>query len=142
MRGSGRRRPNREATAARGEKSASRQLTIVPLRSGGGTRIKILHSMALGLPVVSTSMGSFGLPLVDGQHLLIRDDPEKFAKAIIEILSDPDLAQRLKTEGRRLVEARFSWNQQFAKLEHALQHLVSSQEKVQTNPYPIAQGVM
>jgi glycosyltransferase involved in cell wall biosynthesis len=118
------------------------QLTIVPLRSGGGTRIKILHSMALGLPVVSTSMGSFGLPVVDGQHLLIRDDPEKFAEAIIEILSDPDLMQRLQTKGRQLVEERFSWNQQFSKLEQALQDLVFMQEREQIRSNTIAQGAM
>ncbi|NJK53070.1 MAG: glycosyltransferase family 4 protein [Leptolyngbyaceae cyanobacterium SU_3_3] len=70
-------------------------LTIVPLRIGGGTRIKILHSMAMGLPVVSTSLGCEGLAIVDNVHLLIRDQPEAFATAILQLLSDQDLQKKV-----------------------------------------------
>src|SRR4029077_11584916 len=58
-------------------------LSIVPLRVGGGTRLKILESLALGTPVVSTSVGSEGLDLRSGEHLLLADTPQAFADAVI-----------------------------------------------------------
>jgi tetratricopeptide (TPR) repeat protein len=88
-------------------------LTIVPLRIGGGTRIKILHSMAMGLPVVSTSLGCEGLNVVDNQHLLMRDQPIAFAEAVVQLISDPTLRQTLRTQGRQLVEQHYDWDNIF-----------------------------
>lgn len=85
------------------------QLTVVPLRIGGGTRIKILHSMAMGLPVVSTSLGCEGLTVTDQVHLLIRDQPEAFAEAILHLISNPELQQTLRQNGRNLVEQTYDW---------------------------------
>jgi tetratricopeptide (TPR) repeat protein len=87
--------------------------TIVSLRIGGGTRIKILHSMAMGLPVISTSLGCEGLNLVDGEDLLIRDQPEDLAEAIVEIIKNPELRQRLRAQGRELVEQQYDWESIF-----------------------------
>jgi glycosyltransferase involved in cell wall biosynthesis len=101
-------------------------LTIVPLRIGGGTRIKIPHSMAMGLPVVSTSLGSEGLSVVDGLHILIRDEPEQFANAVLQIISDPALRNNLRTNGRRLVEERYDWSRMFERLEMEILSLVDS----------------
>jgi glycosyltransferase involved in cell wall biosynthesis len=84
-------------------------LTIVPLRFGGGTRIKILHSMAMGLPVVSTSIGCEGLSITDGTHILVRDTPRGFAEGILQIFSDQEVAERLRHNGRILVERRYDW---------------------------------
>ena len=86
-------------------------LTIVPLRMGSGTRLKILHSLALGRPVVATSKGSEGLTVTDGQDILIRDEPDAFADAILQVLDDAALADRLRTAGRQLVQARYDWSQ-------------------------------
>jgi glycosyltransferase involved in cell wall biosynthesis len=96
------------------------QMTVVPLRLGSGTRIKILHSLAMGLPVVSTSLGSEGLEVIDGEHLLIRDDPA----AVLEISSNPNLREKLKTNGRKLVEAKYDWENIFAEYEREIQSII------------------
>lgn len=96
------------------------QITVVPLRMGGGTRIKILHSMAMGLPVVSTALGSEGLEVEDGVHLLVRDQPQAFAEAILELLSDLDLQQKLRQNGRTLVEQKYDWTSIFQAAEQTL----------------------
>jgi polysaccharide biosynthesis protein PslH len=75
------------------------RLLIVPLRIGGGTRIKIIEAWAAGLPVVSTSIGADGLPCRPGVDILIADDPVQFAGAIHKILTDDDLYQKLWLEG-------------------------------------------
>jgi glycosyltransferase involved in cell wall biosynthesis len=82
---------------------------IVPLRSGSGVRVKILNALAMGLPVVSTSIGAEGLEVRSGEHLLIADTSEEFAKAVIRLLSDADLGAELGRRGRELVCAKYSW---------------------------------
>jgi glycosyltransferase involved in cell wall biosynthesis len=84
---------------------------IVPIRHGGGTRLKILEAMALGTPVVSTCKGAEGLDVVDGEHLLLADGPERFARQTITLLREPDLRERLAANARRLVSARYDWEQ-------------------------------
>lgn len=83
---------------------------VVPLRMGGGTRIKILEAWALGVPVVSTSFGCEGLQAEDGVHLKISDDPDGLAAACVELLQDPssrfDLARRAFEHGR----LSFDWS--------------------------------
>jgi tetratricopeptide (TPR) repeat protein len=88
-------------------------LSVVPLRSGGGTRIKILQSLAMGLPTITTSLGCEGLQVEDGQHLLIRDQPQDFAAAIVDLLADPAQRDRLRQAGRTLVEQQYDWHQIF-----------------------------
>ena len=83
---------------------------VVPLRSGGGTRLKILEAMALGRPVVSTTIGCEGLEVVDGQHLLIADKPANFAGKTVRLLNDRELYQHIATEGRTLVVTKYDWN--------------------------------
>ena len=85
-------------------------VSVVPLRAGGGTRLKILEAMALGRPVVSTSIGCEGLDVEDGRHLLIADDPECFAERTVRLLTDKALYRRLVTEARWLVEAKYDWD--------------------------------
>lgn len=82
---------------------------MVPLRVGGGTRIKILECLAAGRAAVSTSIGAEGLGLRHGEHLLIADDPESFARETAALLRDPDLRARLAAAGRAEVLARYSW---------------------------------
>jgi glycosyltransferase involved in cell wall biosynthesis len=108
-------------------------LTVVPLRLGGGTRIKILDSMAMGLPVVATSLGSEGLFVTDGINILIRDDPGQFADAVLQVLSDDDLADALRLSGRRLVEERYDWELIFGHLEQELLHLVEKNRALGVN---------
>lgn len=83
---------------------------VVPLRIGGGSRLKILEAMALGRPVVSTSVGAEGLDLVDGEHILIADSPGEFAKKTVRLLQDSALYNHIATNARQLVVARYDWD--------------------------------
>jgi glycosyltransferase involved in cell wall biosynthesis len=82
---------------------------VVPLRAGGGTRLKILNAWSMGCAVVSTSLGCEGLEAVDGENILIRDDPRAFAKAIIQLERDEELRARLGAAARRTAQAIYSW---------------------------------
>lgn len=83
---------------------------IVPLRAGGGTRLKILNSWAMGKAVVSTSIGCEGLDAADGVNLLIRDDPKDFADAILAVLGDDQLRRRLGEAGRGTAQRLYGWD--------------------------------
>jgi glycosyltransferase involved in cell wall biosynthesis len=84
-------------------------LAVVPILQGSGTRVKILEAMALGSPVVSTTIGAEGIEARDGETILLRDRPEVFAAAACELLRDGDLYARLRTGGRALVDAVYDW---------------------------------
>lgn len=81
---------------------------VAPLRSGSGIRVKILNALAMGLPVVSTTIGAEGIDVVDGIHLLIADTPADFADAVRCLLEDPALAARLGAAGRKRMEQLYS----------------------------------
>ena len=82
---------------------------VVPLRIGGGTRLKILDALSMGRAVVSTTIGCEGLAVEPGRSILIADDPVSLAREIARVLADPALAARLGAEGRALVERRYDW---------------------------------
>jgi glycosyltransferase involved in cell wall biosynthesis len=90
---------------------------IVPLRMGGGTRLKILEAMAMAKPIVSTAIGAEGIDVVDGKHLLLADEPAQFAAAVGRVVDDAGLAARLGEEGRALVNAKYSWEAAARRLE-------------------------
>ena len=90
---------------------------IVPLRLGGGTRLKILEGMAMAKPIVSTTIGAEGIDVVHERHLLLADEPAQFAAAVGRVLDDASLAARLGEEGRALVNARYSWDVAARRLE-------------------------
>ncbi|HEX3722212.1 MAG TPA: glycosyltransferase [Nitrolancea sp.] len=83
-------------------------LVIVPLRAGGGTRIKLIEAMAYQRPIVSTSIAAEGLAVTDGIHLLIGDRPVVFARHCLRLLQDASLANKLAANGRKLVEERYA----------------------------------
>ena len=101
------------------------RVCVVPLRAGGGTRLKILEAMALGRPVVSTTIGCEGLDVVDGEHLLIADTPEQFADKILRLLRDRQLHQHISANGRALVEAKYGWDKIAERLMDVYQELVA-----------------
>lgn len=83
---------------------------VVPLRYGGGTRLKILEALAVGTPVVSTSKGTEGLSdLQPGRHLLVADTPQAFAERTVALLGDAGLRASLSEAGRRAVAAHYDW---------------------------------
>ncbi len=79
----------------------------VPILSGGGVRVKILEAMAMGVPVISTTVGCEGLDVQSGKHLLVADTPEKFAQACATVLQDTALAQSLAHNARQLILDRY-----------------------------------
>lgn len=82
-------------------------VALVPIRYGGGTRVKVLEAWAHGVPVVSTPLGAEGLDARDGEHLLLGNDAEDLAEACARLLSDPATAEALSHAGSRLLEERF-----------------------------------
>lgn len=82
---------------------------IVPLRIGGGTRLKIFEAMAMGKAVVSTSVGAEGLPVESGENVILADAPEDFAQAVISLLRSPAERRRIGRSARTLVERDYSW---------------------------------
>jgi glycosyltransferase involved in cell wall biosynthesis len=80
---------------------------VVPLRAGSGMRVKILTALAHGVPVVTTSLGCEGLKVTNEHDVLIADTPEQFSTAVVRLLNDRDLASRLASNGRRLVESQY-----------------------------------
>jgi len=100
-------------------------LSIVPLRAGGGTRLKILESMALGRPVVSTSLGCEGLEVVDGEQIMIADTPAKFASKTIQLLTDKQLREKISANARQLVEMHYDWSAIAQKLMELYRFLLS-----------------
>ena len=83
---------------------------VVPLRIGGGTRLKVLEAMAMSRPIVSTSLGCEGFEgLVSGRELSLADSPEEFAQRVIELLDDAPRRARLGQAARRFVEQRYDW---------------------------------
>ena len=83
---------------------------VVPLRIGGGTRLKVLQAMALGTPVVSTEKGIEGLDVEPGRDVLVADGSQSFAAQVLRVLSEPALAAALSTNGHRLVRERYGWD--------------------------------
>jgi sugar transferase (PEP-CTERM/EpsH1 system associated) len=98
---------------------------VVPLRSGAGTRLKILEAMAMERPVVSTAQGAEGLKTTDGQNILIGDTPQALANHLCALVESSELRARLGTAGRRLVEETYDWKACFGNLD-ALYRAVTS----------------
>lgn len=91
------------------EHAAGAAAFVIPLRVGGGTRIKAFEAMAMGSPVVSTSIGVEGLPVEDGVHCLLADDKQEMADLILELLGDTDRRQEIARTAREFVESNFGF---------------------------------
>ncbi len=85
-------------------------VSVVPLRVGGGTRLKVLEAMAAGTPVVSTTLGAEGLDITHGKDILIADTPEAMADAVVAMQADSPQRQEMVANARRLVQAKYDWN--------------------------------
>jgi glycosyltransferase involved in cell wall biosynthesis len=85
------------------------KISVVPIRIGGGTRLKIYESMAAGVPVVSTTIGAEGLRYDDGDDILLADNPRAFADACIRLLSDDAARRRIAKTALQRAQNEFSW---------------------------------
>jgi glycosyltransferase involved in cell wall biosynthesis len=84
-------------------------VTVIPVRAGGGMRVKILSALASGIPIVSTSLGCEGIHVIPGKHILVADTPDAFAESILQILSDEKVAKNLSENGRNLAQTTYDY---------------------------------
>jgi glycosyltransferase involved in cell wall biosynthesis len=96
-------------------------VSIVPLRIGGGTRLKIFEAMAAGTAVVSTTIGAEGLPVTHGETIRIADSAPEFAAECIELLENREACDRLAANALHLLRAKFSWERVTDSFERALE---------------------
>lgn len=88
---------------------AEAAIMVVPVRAGGGMRVRILEAFARGIPVVTTTVGLEGIDAHDGQEVIVRDDPLSFARAVVDLLRQPERQAQLADAGRRLAVDRYDW---------------------------------
>ena len=98
---------------------------IVPLRIGGGTRLKIFEAMSMGKAVVSTSIGAEGLPVTDGHHVLLADEPDAFASRVVDLLRDRERRARLEVAARALVQEHYDWSAVAGSLADAIEAIAA-----------------
>jgi glycosyltransferase involved in cell wall biosynthesis len=99
---------------------------VAPIRLGKGFRGKLLEAMAMGIPVVTTRLGAEGIPVREGENILLAETPEEFIQKTLTLLSDGQLHSRISTNSRKLVVDRFSWQKGVELLEEKLQRLVET----------------
>ena len=102
---------------------------IVPLRIGGGTRLKIFEAMAMGKAVVSTTLGAEGLPVRDKKDILLADDPQRFADAVVQLIQSPGLRAQMRLAARSLVEGEYSWTAIGTRFEEVLERVVRGEAR-------------
>jgi glycosyltransferase involved in cell wall biosynthesis len=101
---------------------------VVPIRIGGGTRLKIYEAMAMEKPIISTTIGAEGLPVGDGTNLLLADTPEAFAGAIVRVLQDETFARQLGARGAAMVRERFGWDKVATSFAEICERAVAQQQ--------------
>ncbi len=96
---------------------------VVPLRMGGGTRLKIMEALAMKKPLVTTSVGCEGIEVVDRESVLIADDPQAFADAVTELFENEEFARRLTEDGYKLVQDKYGWQNIGRQMDRAYRKL-------------------
>ncbi len=109
---------------------ASAAVYVVPLRIGGGTRLKIFEAMAMAKAVVSTTVGAEGLPVATGQNIVIADEPARFAQAVVHLIRDSEARRRLESAARQLVVERYDWSAVAQDFEDALDRLTARRDSL------------
>jgi sugar transferase (PEP-CTERM/EpsH1 system associated) len=102
-------------------------VVAVPVRMGGGTRLKVVEGLAAARPMVSTTLGCEGVRVRAGEHLLVADGAEAFAAAVVRLFEDPALGYALGAAGRRLVEREYSWDLAAGRLDALLTEVALGQ---------------
>jgi glycosyltransferase involved in cell wall biosynthesis len=105
---------------------AAAAAVVVPLRLGGGTRLKIVEAMAMAKPIVSTTLGVEGIEAVRGRDILVEDEPAAFASAVNRLLTEPNLAARIGQSARRLAVERYAWSGAARTLESFYRRILES----------------
>ena len=97
---------------------------ICPVRLGGGFRGKILEAMAIGRPVVSTSLGAEGIPAVHRENIIVADNPEEFTQGILDLMNDDKFFERIRKKARFLVEEKYAWEKGVEIMEGVLEKMM------------------
>jgi glycosyltransferase involved in cell wall biosynthesis len=100
----------------------------VPLRLGGGTRLKIVEAMAMGKAIVSTTLGAEGIEAVSGRDLFVEDQPAAFAGAVSRLLAEPSLAVRIGRSARQLAVQKYAWSGAAMALESFYLEILDGQQ--------------
>jgi sugar transferase (PEP-CTERM/EpsH1 system associated) len=98
---------------------------VVPIRIGGGTRLKIYEAMAMEQPIVSTTVGAEGLPVRDGEELLLADTPDEFAAAVVSVLTDDALARSLGARAATVVREHHGWEEVAGRFAEACERAIN-----------------
>ena len=101
---------------------------VVPLHAGGGMRVKIVDGWLWGLPIISTPIGAEGIKVRDGENLLLAKDPVAFAESIVRLLTEPELNERLRANGRAWVEAHYAWQAVYQQVDEIYDRLLQATE--------------
>jgi glycosyltransferase involved in cell wall biosynthesis len=99
---------------------AKASVYVVPLRIGGGTRLKIFEAMSMAKAVVSTTVGAEGLPVTRGHDIVIADEPARFAQSVVHLIRDEAARRALESTARELVVGRYDWSAVALDFEAAL----------------------
>jgi len=105
---------------------AKSALIVIPVRAGGGMRVRILEAFARAMPVITTTVGLEGIQAQPGQDVLVEDNPGEFAQCVIELLQNKELQGKLSRNGRQLVEQKYDWQVVLEDLDQTYKRLATS----------------
>jgi glycosyltransferase involved in cell wall biosynthesis len=104
---------------------------VCPVRLGGGFRGKILEAMAVGTPVVSSSLGAEGVPAVQRENIIVADNPEEFTQGILDLINDDKLFEQIRKKARKLVEEKYDWQKGVEIMERVLEKMMKKNPSAQ-----------
>ena len=113
---------------------------VIPLHAGGGMRVKIVDAWLWGLPIVSTPVGAEGMRVQDGENILLAEDASAFARAVVRLLTEPDLNRRLRVAGRAWVEANYAWSVVYRKVDKVYSSLLGVDEMGRSASLTVTEG--
>lgn len=114
--------------------------SVVPLKTGGGTRLKILEAMAMHTPVVTTFKGAEGLEMESGVHGFIVDEPQDFAEMILKLFRSPELRQQIAANAYELVQQRYNWETVMPRFLELVESIVQENKQAVVMPQRVEQS--
>ena len=121
---------------------ARSQVYVVPLRIGGGTRLKIFEAMAMGRAVVSTTIGAEGLPVTPNRDIVIADEADAFARAVVDLIRNHDRRRRIEAAARQLVVDRYDWCAVAHGLDQSLTSVAVGPAGAHLSPLPARPAIL
>jgi glycosyltransferase involved in cell wall biosynthesis len=104
------------------------EVMVIAVRAGGGMRVRILEAFARGMPVVTTTVGLEGIEAVPGEQVLVKDSPPEFAESALELMANPDLAEKIARSGRKLAENKYDWQVVLGRMDSIYESAAAERE--------------